>query len=83
MSLNLDDVAEFTWNFGQLFLLQVDDVNGSKYYVWSCPDYKGDNTIRPFIGDPRNFTQPGFCGRHKGRHRIRDYCGNDAVFVGC
>lgn len=76
MNISLDSIAEFTWGFGHLFLLQV----GQEYYVWSDPDYQGDNTIRPFKGDPLNFASPGFCGRDKGTHRIRDYCGEDVKF---
>lgn len=37
-----------------------------KFYVWSDPRYDGDNTIRPYTGDPKDFTSPGFCGRDKG-----------------
>ena len=75
--LTIDSIADFTWNFGQLFLLE----SGGKYYVWSDPDYNGDNTIKTFTGNPRNFTMKGFSGRCKGSHRIGDYCGPDVKFL--
>ena len=79
MSINLDSVGEFTWGFGSKFLIQV----GSDYYTWSDPEYNGTNEIRPFNGSPQNFTSKGFCGRDKGIHRIRDYCGEMVTFVDC
>lgn len=79
MSISLDSVGEFTWNFGSKFLIQV----GIKYYVWSDPEYNGDNTIKPFEGNPANFTSEGFCGRAKGTHSIRGYCGEEVKFVDC
>lgn len=78
-SITLDSIGNFTWNFGQHFLIQV----GNKYYVWSDPDYNGDNTIRPFKGNPRNFASPGFCGRSKGKHIISHYCGGEVKFIDC
>ena len=82
MTINLDTVADFVWGFGQDFLLVV----GEKCFVWSCPDYNGDNTIKPYRGER---TSNGFCGqdryyhatRNKGTHRIGDYCGADVRFI--
>lgn len=70
-------VAEFTWNFGSNFLLETQYGN----FVWSDPDYGGDNTIRPYAGNPINFTQNGLSGRYKGRHIIRNYCGDKVIFM--
>ncbi len=81
MSINLDTVAEFTWNFGQEFLLEVNNGKHVEYYVWSDPDYNGDNTIKKYVGNPNDFTNEGFCGRDKGCHVIRNYCGDDVVFI--
>lgn len=75
--INLDTVAEFTWDFGQKFLLATPH----GYFMWSDPDYSGDNTIVPYHGNPGDFTMPGFCGRDKGIHRIGDYCGPDVIFT--
>jgi hypothetical protein len=71
--LTIADSAEFTWDFGCRFLLETKHGN----YVWYSPNYGGDNTIHPWYGNPLNFTEPGFCGRSKGRHVIGDYCGNN------
>ena len=82
--LTLNTRAEFTWGFGHEFLLRV--VNPDKtnaYFVWSDPDYSGNNTIRPYIGSPADFTHKGFCGRDKGEHFIGEYCGNAVRFVNC
>jgi hypothetical protein len=80
--LTLDTVCEFTWNFGSLFLLEpkIMNISGS-HFVWSDPDYGGDNTIKPYHGNPRDFTEPGFSGRFKGTHTIRKYCGEDVAFI--
>lgn len=76
--IDLDTVAEFTYGFGQLFLLKVK----GKFYVWSDPDYEGgDNTIGEYTGNPSNFAGPNFMGRYKGIHRIGDYCGELVKFV--
>lgn len=85
MKINLDTIADFTWGFSFLFLLEVKNPKGkSDYYQWSSPGYPGgDNTIEPYTGDPRNFTMLGFCGRAKGTRRIRDYCGSEVKFVNC
>jgi hypothetical protein len=98
MSINLATMASFTWDFDRNFLLQVppldsDDYENQadyeealkniKYYVWSDPDYGGDNTIQPYMENPYNFTSEGFCGRDKGVHNILSYCGPNVKFVNC
>ena len=75
--IDLNTVSDFTFDFAGKFLL---DVNG-KFYVWWSPDYDGDNTIKEYKGNPADFTNVGFMGRYKGRHRIGDYCGNLVKFV--
>ena len=79
MKINLDSIGKFTWGFGSKFLIQIED----RYYVWSDPNYNGDNTIRPYFENPSDFTSPGFCGRDKGIHSIRRYCGNNVKFIDC
>ena len=77
--ITLDSMAEFTWDFGNRFLLKCNN----KYYVWSDPYYKGDNTIRPYSGNPLHFTTPGFAGRSKGMNLIRNKCGDQVKFIDC
>lgn len=75
--INLDTIADFTFNFGGLFLMETEH----GFFVWDSPDYgEGKNTIRPYKGEPRHFTHRNFCGRCKGTHQIRKYCGEDVVF---
>lgn len=81
MTLSLDDVADFVWGFDHEFLLKVEKDGETRYYVWSDPDYNGDNTIRPYTGNPMDFTSPGFSGRCKGRHFIRRYCGDEVKIL--
>lgn len=78
--IDLDTVAEFVWGFGRDFLLTVHGEDGPTHYVWSDPSYGGDNTIKPYSGDPRNFAYVGFAGRCKGTHRIGNYCGDKVKF---
>ena len=68
--ITLDSFASFTWDFGQNFILEV----GGNCYIWSDPDYNGDNTIRPLAGTFDEYFK-GYFGRDKGIHRIIDYCG--------
>lgn len=77
MTINLDTMAQFTWDFGQHFLLETTE----GFFVWSDPDYNGDNTIKPYKGNPSDFTAPGFCGRDKGYNSIRNKCGEDVIFM--
>ena len=81
-SLTIDDYADFTWGFGCLFILEA----GKKGdFVWSDPDYQGDNSIVPYdvkkFGPKADFASPGLMGRCKGTHRIGDYCGKDAKII--
>jgi hypothetical protein len=73
--LTLDQIAEFTWGFNSHFLLKT--AEGS--FIWSDPDYCGDNTIVPFEGGYKEwliFEGIPF-GRDKGTHIIREYCGEE------
>jgi hypothetical protein len=71
--LKHEDVAEFTWSFGMLFLLETPNGN----YEWDDPDYGGDNTIKPYHGTYENWIEENHIpfGRSKGEHVILDYCG--------
>jgi len=76
-NISLDTFAKFIWNFGEKFLVEFNN----QTYVWSSPDYNGDNTIRRYTDDFDNFTSSGFCVRDKGWHIIRDYCGPNVIFI--
>lgn len=74
--LTIKDVAHFIWDFGQEFFLETEHGN----YIWSDPDYDGDNTLRKthlsydmWIGD--------MYGRDKGTHYIEDYCGPNVKII--
>ena len=76
--INLNTFAEFTWGFGQRFFLETNEGN----FVWSDPEYNGDNTISPFRGTYKNWVKQENIpfGRGKGRHTIKSYCGKNVVF---
>jgi hypothetical protein len=77
--LDLDDEGDFTWDFGCQFFIETSKGN----YIWSDPDYNGDNTIKKFSGTINDyFNHPDIAwGRDKGRHIIRNYCGDDVKIV--
>jgi hypothetical protein len=69
--LNL--VGEFTWDFGSQFYIATEQGN----FVWSCPDYNGDNSLIP---TDKTYVQwiesdKGHYGRDKGTHIIGQYIG--------
>lgn len=69
----------FTWNFGQLFHIEV---SKTENYEWSDPDYNGDNTIRlclPYKEWIKN--QNMNYGRMKGIHVIGNYCDSEVKLV--
>lgn len=78
--LSLDDRVRFTWGWSELFLLQSDE---GASWVWSDPDYGGDNTIQPFDGDYDDFCAQLNIpyGRCKGQNTIRGYCGEDVKIL--
>ena len=74
--LTIDDIAEFTWDFGQNFLLETN----RGLFVWSDPDYSGDNTIRR-INHIEEIFPGGTFGRSKGTHFIGEYCGSEVKII--
>jgi len=60
------------------FFLQTDEGN----FVWSDPEYNGDNTIVSFDGTYKDWCRKEEIpfGRDKGRHTIENYCGSDVIF---
>lgn len=84
ITIDLDTVCDVTFNFGGLFLLEPIGQKGRfenrEFWVWSDPEYGGDNTITKYTGNPLHFTMKNFCGRSKGTHSVRGYCGPDVKF---
>ncbi len=73
MKLNLNDIAEFTWLYGSQWFLETNKGN----FVWSDPEYGGNNTIVPYADTYEKFIDSGNIpfGRAKGEHVVGDYCG--------
>lgn len=77
--LTVDDLATFSWGFSDKFFLETDKGN----FIWSDPDYNGDNTIRPYKGTLEDFLKEediSYC-RDKGSHIIKEYCGDDVTII--
>jgi hypothetical protein len=72
----LNEMAEFTWDFGQKFFVETKHGN----FVWSDPDYNGDNTMMEYPGTAWDFFRPMY-GRSKGKHIISDYCGDQFTVI--
>lgn len=72
----LNTHGEFTWMFGNQFFIETTIGN----FVWSDPSYNGSNTIRPFHGSYKEYSN-GNLGRDKGFHDIERYCGNEFTIV--
>jgi len=70
--------GDFTWDFGCHFFIETNKGN----FIWSDPDYNGDNTIVPFDGNYNDWLPRGMYGRSKGLHKIGSYCGTDIIFKG-
>jgi hypothetical protein len=77
--LDLNSEANFMWNFSKEFFLETPDGN----YVWSDPNYGGDNTIRKFDGTLNHWLNQFHVPyvRCKGRHKIGDYCGQEVNII--
>lgn len=71
-NLTLDDEGDFIWDFGFRWLIETAKGN----FIWSDPEYQGDNTIRPC----KENEAEEWSGRFEGHHCIQDYCG-DAVII--
>lgn len=74
-------MGEFTWDFGCHFFIETNEGN----FVWSDPDYNGDNSIIKFTGTVNDYmtdygANPDMYGRDKGTHLISTYCGDDFIF---
>ncbi len=74
-SLNiLDLMGDFTWCFNQYFFVETEEGN----FVWSSSDYGGNNTLTKTKKSLSKFLreQQIEFGRDKGKHIIKNYCGN-------
>lgn len=69
-------VGDFTWDFGNKFFIETSEGN----FVWSDPDYYGDNTIVKFNGSYKEFFGESY-GRSKGNHTIASFCGEHCKFI--
>lgn len=65
-------IGDFTWDFGRQFFIETNKGN----FVWSDPDYNGDNKLTPYDGSYKDWIKSPRYGRDKGKHRIGDYCEN-------
>ncbi|GAI42205.1 unnamed protein product [marine sediment metagenome] len=76
--MTLDTIGQFTWLWGHEFFVKTTEGN----WIWSDPDYPhGDNTLRKTpltLGEHLKKHDIPY-GRDKGRHTIRDYCGEKVV----
>ncbi len=77
--ITLETVAEFLWCWDHIFFLETSEGN----FIWSDPNYGGDNTIKPFNGTLNEYQEERDIGfvRQKGFHRIKEYCGEEVMFV--
>ncbi len=78
--LTLEDVAEFTWDFYKEFFLETAKGN----YIWSDPEYGGDNTICKTNKSYNEWIDPfnnGNYGRSKGKHTVGGYCGPNVSII--
>ena len=77
--LTLDDSGNFCWNYMDSFFIETSKGN----FIWSDPDYEGDNTIRPYKGTLGDYCKKTglVCLRDKGWHSIRGYCGDDVKIL--
>jgi hypothetical protein len=78
-NLTINDIAEFSWAWNNEFFLQTNKGN----FIWSDPDYNGDNTIKRFNGNLRDFIKSRNIPyvRSKGNHFIDAYCGSEVKIV--
>lgn len=73
----LDLVGSFSWSFGETFFVETSEGN----WVWSDPEYQGDNTLTRWKGTHKQWCKSiGIpFSRDKGKHLIRDYCGENVI----
>lgn len=69
--------AEFDWSFGDKWYVITPYGN----FVWSDPDYGGDNTFTKVSYNCKKFCQIEHIPyvRFKGKHTVRGYCGEEII----
>ena len=67
--------GNFIWMWGQEYFIETNCGN----FVWSSPEYRGDNTLRKYSGTYKQYLEESNSdyGRGKGIHYIADYCGEN------
>ena len=71
--------GEFSWGFRDQFFIETDIGN----FIWSSPDYGGNNTITKYNNTFKNWLKEECLpyARSKGDHTIAEYCGEDFEVV--
>ena len=77
----LNQIGEFAWGWSEQFFIEC---GGNRNFIWSDPEYYGDNTIQKFNGSIKDWyrSQGIEEARDKGKHLIREYCGEDVKIEG-
>ena len=66
--------GNFVWGFWREFYVETEEGN----FIWSDPDYGGDNSFRYTEKTYHEWIGDAF-GRDKGRHTILSYCGDQII----
>lgn len=71
--------GDFSWDFGMKYFIETSQGN----FIWSDPDYGGDNSIKSFNGSLNDFMSQNnlILVRDKGKHLIVNYCGSNFKFI--
>lgn len=71
--------GEFTWMWNDVFFIETSQGN----FIWSDPDYGGNNTIKHYPHTYGEFLQEADLpfGRSKGCHIVGHYCQCDGVMA--
>ena len=72
----LNSVGNFCWDFGCTWFVETSIGN----FIWSDPDYNGDNSFKQIEETFQQFNHPAQLWRDKGYHHIERYCG-DAIDI--
>lgn len=72
-------VGDFTCMFGCEWFIETSEGN----FIWSDPEYHGNNTICPFLGTYKDYLKSGDIpyGRDKGKHILKDYINPEPTFI--
>lgn len=75
--LLLQSIGHFTWMYDDRFFIETPHGN----FVWSNPEYGGDNTMTPYKGGYQEYASDFEIGKNKGQHNIEKYCGDRFIVV--